>query len=563
MAATVSKDTLMDVQVIKTMLQKNIPIQTGNKDDNGDPEVISRCDFPCFAVIRNVVGNRIDLEAKAKESANRSKAKTEAEWQVKFNEKLEELQNKYATVATIMKLASGTAVATMDGYYVVPIYAGMVEVKPLQWYRDRSIVPAIKTLQDDEDAGPKMQVNDYDKLKLAGTLFEIPADTFKLSDMRYWADDPTAMFNNAAKAAGTKYVLEAIIKLRTDDDVIQALGNCCKNIDIVRKVRVSMGNSITNNCYHILGKEAFDALKADMLKDNPNTTYIKEAYKEFKEILENRPISEITGKAIKITVSNFKSSRLIPRYMIWEMLQTYHMEVLAEEHLDKSVKELVKDHPFWRYFLEGIKGCGFKHAGYIISGLDCRVCRHPSGWLRYLGLDVVWNEEQGKFRGRNKNYLREVPIVTTDGEVQVIKTLGYDTKMKSRVYLLATNILKSKDPYYEKVYRDAYTYYTNRPDLAPYWEEKPKKNTPKKGNVKNEDPDQETVKKSKPVSSPHYMALRKLMSTFIIDLWKVERRILGLPLNGGSYAEEKLGIHHGYQHEPPMTESWPGPVYED
>ena len=128
---------------------------------------------------------------------------------------------------------------------------------------------------------------------------------------------------------------------------------------------------------------------------------------------------------------------------------------------------------------------------------------------------------------------------------------------------MATNILKSKDPYYEKVYRDAYAYYENRPDLAPYWENPKPKTKVKKGNIKNDDPDKSTEKKSRPVSSPHWMAMRKLMSTFIIDLWKVERRILGLPLNGGSYAEEKLGIHHGYQHEPPMTDSWTGPVYED
>ena len=554
--------TLMDVQVMKTMLQKNIPIQVG-KDENGEMLVVSRCDYPCFAVVRNVLGDRVDLEAKAKESADRAKVSSEAERQIKYNEKLTELQNKYDTVAMIMRLASGTAVATMDGYYVVPIYAGMTEVRPLRWYRDRSVVAAIKTLMDDED-GPKLQVNDYDKLTLDPPLFEIPEDTFKLEDMRHWADDPTYAFNNAAKAAGENYCLEAIIKLKTDDDIVQALRTCCKNIDVIRKVRISIGNSITNNCFHILGKEAFDIMKAKLLAKDPNTTYIESAYKEFKYMLENRPISEITGKPVKVTVSNFKGTELIPRYILWEMFQTYHMEVLAEEHLDKSVKELVKDHPFWRYFLEGIKGCGYKHAGYIISGLDPRMCRHPSGWLRYLGLDVVWDEESQKYRGRNKNYRRDVPIVSTDGEVQVIKTLGYDTKLKSRVYLLATNILKSKDPYYEKVYRDAYAYYENRPDLAPYWETTPKPKTKvKKGNIKNDDPDKSTEKKIRPVSSPHWMAMRKLMSTFIIDLWKVERRILGLPLNGGSYAEEKLGIHHGYQHEPPMTDSWTGPMYED
>ena len=75
----------------------------------------------------------------------------------------------------------------------------------------------------------------------------------------------------------------------------------------------------------------------------------------------------------------------------------------------------------------------------------------------------------------------------------------------------------------------------------------------KKQTFKYNDPDgnEVTIDYEKAAySSPHTMALRKLMCTFVVDLWIAERRILGLPINGGRYEEEKLGKVHGYEHTP-------------
>ena len=79
------------------------------------------------------------------------------------------------------------------------------------------------------------------------------------------------------------------------------------------------------------------------------------------------------------------------------------------------------------------------------------------------------------------------------------------------------------------MYLDFKSYYTNRPDLAKRWANKSKDDH----------------------STPNRMAIRKTMYRFVIDLWINERRILGLPLNGGSYEEAKLGIKHNYGYEYP------------
>ena len=92
-------------------------------------------------------------------------------------------------------------------------------------------------------------------------------------------------------------------------------------------------------------------------------------------------------------------------------------------------------------------------------------------------------------------------------------------------------MIKHKDPKYYQMYLDFRDYYSNRSDLAAIW------NGKEKGEY----------------TSPARMAQRKVMSRFVIDLWLNMRRILGLPLNGGTYEEAKLGIKHNYDYHYPNS----------
>jgi hypothetical protein len=49
----------------------------------------------------------------------------------------------------------------------------------------------------------------------------------------------------------------------------------------------------------------------------------------------------------------------------------------------------------------------------------------------------------------------------------------------------------------------------------------------------------------------HVMARRVMVQQFLEDLWFAERYIDGLPTNGGTYAEDKLGRVH-LQERPPI-----------
>ena len=546
------KSTLGDVQVIRDMLMRGIQIQMP------DGTITTKDDYACFGIIRKTDAPFLDLEGIARDIANKDPKKTEEQREVKYQEKYDELIHKYSTLGNFMKLESGAAVGRQNGFYVIPFYPGMKKVTALRWWREKKDLAVVKTIKDDDSWVPKKAGVEYDRLALDVDLFDIPEKIeFPLEMEMYWGDNPRNLLNAAAMIEGVPYMYEATIKLKQPDDIAMQLNSIIKSKDLVMKLRINMGNSITNACYTIFQKEKFDALKDEFLKVCPNTTYIEEAYREFREILENRPISERTGKPIQVTSGNFKPTKLIPMYRVWEMLYSYHMQVLAEDHIAKSIKDLVYAHPFWKQYLEGIKGCGFTHAGYIIAGLDPTVCRHPSGWIRYLGLDVVWNEKYQKFSGRSKKFLREMPLVMKDGTVQICDTLGYNTELKSRIWLLANNLIKSKDPYYDKVYRDAYEYYTNRPDLKQVWALKDSKNKSKdKQQLKYTDTDGNEVSvdfEKAAYSGPHLMAIRKLMCTFVVDLWIAERRILGLPLNGGRYEEGKLGKVHGYEHTPVHT----------
>ena len=203
--------------------------------------------------------------------------------------------------------------------------------------------------------------------------------------------------------------------------------------------------------------------------------------------------------------------------------------VQSEDKIVKAIADEVARNPIYTRYLSGIRGIGPGLAAYLIAYLDPRVCRHPSGFIRYLGLDVVKSEKTGKDIGRNKFITRPMPYLTKDGEVAVNNSRGYNAHIKSKVYMAFDCMIKPKDPKSYQMYLDFRDYYTNRADLATIWN----------GKDKGE------------YTSPARMAQRKVMSRFVIDLWLNMRRILGLPLNGGTYEEAKLGIKHNYSYEYP------------
>ena len=514
---------LTEIETLRSHLRRGTKIEMPDRDpETGEIILKEKFEFPCYAVIRHAYGNMIVPEEVAEKrkftgDSDEEKAAKKVQW-------IAEQYRIYSGIANTMKIASGDAVSRMDSFYLVPLYAGMTEIRYLEYFRDKS---------KNGDSVNRVIMN-------PNPLFTVPADTFKGGeDFKLWVDCPVEVFDNAAFAAGEKFNLEAVLKFRQTNNTVTQLESVIKSLDIVRKNRIAMGNSITNSAFLAFGKAKYDELKASF---PPNMETIDMFYKEYTDMVNSRPISKTSGLRTEINRRSFPKVKeemnptFVTSYVAFTRMKAYDMQIKTEKFLKSSIEDLVSDHPYWKYFLQGVRGCGTNHAGYLIGLLDPTVCRHPSGFLRYLGLDVV--DHNGNKVGRNKMYTREMPYVDKDNNVQLNNSRGYNAKLKARIYLLVDNMIKNKDPKYEKVYRDARAYYENRPDLKQRWKDK-----------------EEGKLKGTPLAhtSPHLMALRKTMSIFVIDLWIAMRRIKGLPLNGGSYAEGKLGIHHGYDHIPSLT----------
>lgn len=339
-----------------------------------------------------------------------------------------------------------------------------------------------------------------------------------------WIDYPMNIANTILLEE-TKYIAQAAFSCgvysKTDSYTIRVILN---NLEVVQKVRISMGNTIRNSMFRQLGKKRFDELKK---QHGEYLNALMEEYNRLKKGFVNKE-----GKMLTLTKKKFVGTSLIPTFMVYRMLSSYDNILRSEKELVSALKDAVHEHKYWIHHAEGIKGLGEIITAHLIANLDPYKARHPSAFIRYCGMDVQYNEETGRYEGTNKKHTREIPYLDINGEVSVTKTLGYNVKLKAKIMgVLFSSFLKNKDCYYRKIYDDSKYYYSNRSDLKKRWEEK------KKGDS----------------SSAHKMAARKAMSYFLRDWWMLCRECEGLPLNGGDYAFAKLGITHKYDVESPIA----------
>ena len=500
---------LVMCEKIRLYLRSMAPIMDGKTKLNVK-------DFTSYVLIRDAKAKFIDVDKLVDEYASKLDA-DDPDREYKIRNKRDEIERLYYTIANNQKLATGSSVAFSTGFYVIPLYSGMDDV--------RYLIPDAKE----------------QKLALSEKpLFKIDSGTFNADNLGEWQDYPVDIFNDACYDAGVGFNLESRYPFRGE---INSLASLVKCLEITQKNRIDIGNSITNKMRSMLGPEEYKELKRELgctdMDENGDPkkssgvdmdkkSFIDMLYKAFKEMLESRPISDATGKPKAINKVSFKPSKAIPDYMIFNWLKAYHRQTQSEQDMVKAITEEVESSDIYNFYLSGIKGLGPKHAAYLLAYLDPKVCRHPSGFIRYLGLDVLKNDK-GQDVARNCNYMRDMPYLSSDGHVKINRSRGFHAKMKARIWLIVDSMIKAKDPKYYQMYLDFKSYYTNRPDLAKRWANKSKDDH----------------------STPNRMAIRKTMYRFVIDLWINERRILGLPLNGGSYEEAKLGIKHNYGYEYP------------
>lgn len=124
---------------------------------------------------------------------------------------------------------------------------------------------------------------------------------------------------------------------------------------------------------------------------------------------------------------------------------------------------------------------------------------------------------------RTKRIRETSTYLNKEGKIETKSCIGYNAVLKGKLLgVLFQAFLKQRNngSYYIKIYDETKARLIQRPDFRDCYEERGPK-----GHI-------------------HAMARRKTMQVFIEDLWMAWRKIEGLPLNGGTYAEDKLGIHH-------------------
>ena len=201
----------------------------------------------------------------------------------------------------------------------------------------------------------------------------------------------------------------------------------------------------------------------------------------------------------------------------WEKRLAVHQEVLEKREMEmgKDIKLLLSDEPIWKEFLQGVKGCGTRMAGVVISEIsDPGKFDTVSKLWAYSGLHVKDGRAVRRKKGERANWN---PFL----KAKLVKVLG-------------DCFIKSNSPY-RKFYDDYKNRLLNRPCALTPGEHKK--------SLRGED-DDKAKEKLEPNGCTkghmHNKAIRYMVKMFLLDLYVAWRTLNGLEVRP-PYREEYLG----------------------
>ena len=276
----------------------------------------------------------------------------------------------------------------------------------------------------------------------------------------------------------------------------------------MQKLRIQCGNRIC---------AAIRQTEDESERDNILKTLASE-YNRVTDVLAGKYKSSrrSLGKAIKAT----DDLEIIKSEIDYNMAEQYVALLNQEQQINKFITKLVKEHPMWERFFDGVDGCGPLMAAVCISYLDIHKARYVSSFWSYAG---VGTRESGDGRvAMSRKALVDTTYVDKEGNEQTRKSIGYNDFLHTKLLgVLGDSFVKRTGSTYRKVYDDYKNRYLNKAD----W-----KND--KGEVS--------------ALRCHRAAIRQAIKAFLRDLWVEWRTYEGyaIPM---SYAEAHLGMApHGY-----------------
>lgn len=272
----------------------------------------------------------------------------------------------------------------------------------------------------------------------------------------------------------------------------------------IQKLRIMSGNRIVAQFKARMGQspgESEDVLPDEATKILAN---LREAYQR---------IADAGGTLTKIAKTG-TGDAIIADLTEFALVQQYSRLLETEESHFAALKKIVEQQPIWTEFLLGVKGCGPAMAGVLISEVDIAKARYPSSLWKYAGLDVG---PDGAGRSRRAEHLVEVEYTNRDGELATRKSITFNPFLKTKLMgVLAPSFLKCNSPYRE--------HYDNMKHRLTSAQPADAKDGLRKIVI-------------------HNRAARYMIKMFLIDYYKADRGLAGLPI-APSYHEAKLGHIH-------------------
>ena len=303
----------------------------------------------------------------------------------------------------------------------------------------------------------------------------------------------------------------------------------------MQKLRIASGNRL----YQIF-KDKSDA--DSTIKDEIEKEKLKETGEEdaldtkANEILKtvNSEYKELTAymvdnnKTIASALKKIETIKILTK-TDYSMVKAYNLLLESEESYKKVLTDNIKDHPVFTGFLSQVKGCGPMMSANILAYLDPYKARHASSFWKYAGLDVVATKDkdgnpvldsEGNMvtHGRKMGDTEEYEYIDKNGNKAIKKGLTYNPKLKSKLIgVLASGMIKAKDPVYTKIYYDYKLRLENHPKH-----------------------------REKSAAHRNNMALRYMIQKFLSNLWVYWRTLEGLEVTL-PYEVDKLGMRpHGF-----------------
>lgn len=284
-------------------------------------------------------------------------------------------------------------------------------------------------------------------------------------------------------------------------ELVGTLRAVVRGVYDIQELRIQTGNRIVANFKSRMGQkpskkeeESLDKEKQKILKD------MRQAYKRLTDGVVSFPRKD-----------SFQGDELISNYTELVLVAQY-IDLLADEkqHFNR-IQHVLTEFPIYTEWLESIRGVGPAMGGVMLSEFDITKAEYPSSLWAYAGLDVA---KDGQGRSRKKEHLIDIPYIDKDGNDAIRKGITFNPFLKTKlVGVLGPSFIRLGGPY-----RDIYDNYKNRLENSPAHMEKTKKHR-------------------------HNMAVRYMIKRFLVDLYKVWRKMEGLPV-ADEYSIAKLGLVH-------------------